>query len=132
MKHFSSGEKLINKALSHKNTPERQTVELSSAHYFGHIQATCVGGTKCAYPARHGETIIPCLSQNSSRFLPLFKKKKKKKIHVLSILISFLIIPTNTWMAFNNLLAFQLLNMSQVSRGTRCRRSPRGKPGQLT
>ena len=58
--------------------------------------------------------------------------KKKKKIHVLSILILFLIIPTNTWMAFNNLLAFQLLNMSQVSRGTRCRRSPRGKPGQLT
>ena len=78
MKHFSSGEKLINKALSHKNTPERETVELSSAHYFGHIQATCVVGTKCAYPARHGETIIPCLSQNSSRFLPLFKKKKKK------------------------------------------------------
>ena len=130
MKHFSSGEKLINKPLSHKNTPKRQTVELSSAHYLGHIQATCVGGTKCAYPARHGGTIIPCLSQNSSRFLPLFKKKKK--IHVLSILILFLIIPTNIWMAFNNLLAFQLLHMSQVSRGTRCRRSPRGKPGQLT
>ena len=107
MKHFSSGEKFINKPLSHKNTPERQTVELSSAHYLGHVQATCVGGTN-AYPARHGGTIIPCLSHNSSIFLPLgfffFFNPCSFNFDFFSHK------PINTWMAFNNLLSFQLLD----------------------
>ena len=103
MNHFSSEEKLIN-FLSHK-TPERQCWTLiqpllapPSNHLWRRDRVL---------PTQPGleEHFSPCLSWNSYRFLPPFKKKQK----TLLVLVSFLIMPTTTRMAFNNQLAFQLL-----------------------
>ena len=87
-------------------------------------------GRSWVYPARQGGTLV------SLAFLEgiwvTASRKEKKKIQVLCPFDFDSHKPHPHRMAFNNQLAFQLLNIRAVSRGARGKRSPRGDPEQLT
>ena len=86
---------------------------------------------KLGLPSQAGRNT--CLPGFPGRYLGYcLQERKKKKIQVLCPFDFDSQKPHPHRMAFNNQLAFQLLNIRAVSRGARGKRSPRGDPEQLT